>query len=324
MNDRSTVSSSTALDPHLFGTICGLFSAVLYTGANAFLRAVHDCDPVWVAAIRAVPTVVVMAPVLAVMAWRGQPLVPSYKYAGLIALGGLIGQLGGNISFQWSLHIIGVALSVPLCLGGMIVGAAILGRVVLYEPLTPRVLVALSFLLGAIFVLAFGARDASQAMDTGSITSAQLAGGVIAACGSGFCYASLNAILRYCTTRGSPLPTALFTVSAAGMLSLGSLAWLRLGTDALLATQPTDLAIMLAAGVCNTIAFMALIKSLQLTSVVYVNALNATQATLAAILGVFIFGEALSPWLTLGVGLTIAGLAFLARAHQAMRALIEP
>ena len=88
-----------------------------------------------------------MAPVLAVMVWRRQPLVPSFKLAGLIVIGGLFGQLGGNICFQWSLHIIGVALSVPLCLGGMIVGAAILGRVVLYEPVTPRVLLALGLLL---------------------------------------------------------------------------------------------------------------------------------------------------------------------------------
>jgi drug/metabolite transporter, DME family len=313
-----------AIDPHFFGTLCGLFSALLYTGANAFLRAVHDCDPVWVAAIRAVPTVVVMAPVLAIMVWRRQPLVPSYRLAGLIVLGGLFGQLGGNISFQWSLHIIGVALSVPLCLGGMIVGAAILGRVVLYEPLTPRVLLALGLLLGAIFVLAFGARDASRAMATEPTSPLLLAGGVAAACGAGFCYATLNAILRYCTIRGAPLPTALFTVSAVGAISLSSLAWLRLGTAPLLATQPHDLAIMLAAGVCNTFAFIALTKSLQLTSVVYVNSLNATQATMAAVAGVFIFNEALSPWLAVGICLTIAGLAVLARAHQAMRAPVEP
>jgi len=32
-----------------------------------------------------------------------------------------------------------------------------------------------------------------------------------------------------------------------------------------------------------------------------------------------IFREALSPWLTLGVGLTIAGLVCLAHAHRGMR-----
>ena len=64
---------------------------------------------------------------------------------------------------------------------------------------------------------------------------------------------------------------------------------------------------------------MALTKSLQLTSVVYVNALNATQATLAALAGVLIFQEARSPWLLAGVALTIAGLMLLARAHRQMQ-----
>ena len=326
MESRSPLEAPTAgvLSPHFIGTVCGLFSAVAYTGANLFLRAVYDCDPVWVAAIRALPTVIAMAPVLAMMAWRGQPLMPSFKLAALVVMGGLFGQLGGNISFQWSLGIIGVALSVPLCLGGMIVGAAILGRGVLAEPITPRVLLALSLLLGAIAVLALGARDANRVMASQSASPWLLAGGVTAACGAGFCYAALNTILRYCTTRGAPLPTALFIVSATGVVSLGTIAMFRLGPGALLATQPRDLAIMIAAGACNTVAFIALTKSLQLTSVVYVNSLNATQATMAAIAGVLIFREALSPWLAVGIGFTVAGLAVLARAHRALRQPVEP
>jgi drug/metabolite transporter (DMT)-like permease len=95
----------------------------------------------------------------------------------------------------------------------------------------------------------------------------------------------------------------------------------------MLATTGQDLALMACAGICNTIAFIALTKSLQLTSVVYVNALNATQATMAALAGVLIFREALSPWLALGVGLTIAGLMVLAYAHRGMQELatdVEP
>ena len=147
-------------------------------------------------------------------------------------------------------------------------------------------------------------------------------GGVAAACLCGVAYAVLNVILRYCITRGAPLPTTLFTVSVTGLVALGLISWLRIGHRGMLETRPHDLALMFGAGLCNTVAFIALTKSLQLTSVVYVNALNATQATLAAIAGVLIFGEALSPWLALGVGLTIVGLMCLAHAHRAMRAAI--
>jgi drug/metabolite transporter (DMT)-like permease len=173
--------------------------------------------------------------------------------------------------------------------------------------------------LAAICVLSLGAKDAGRTVAQGNVPAWRVAAGVAAACLSGTAYAILNVVLRYCITRGAPLPTTLFTVSIAGILSLGFISWLRIGYSGMWATTPTQLALMLAAGVCNTVAFMSLTKSLQITSVVYVNALSATQATLAAVAGVLIFREALSPWLALGVGLTITGLMFLAWAHQAMR-----
>jgi drug/metabolite transporter (DMT)-like permease len=74
------------------------------------------------------------------------------------------------------------------------------------------------------------------------------------------------------------------------------------------ATHPADLAMMLLAGVCNAVAFAALTKSLHLTSIVYVNILNATQATLAAVAGVVFFHEAASWPLFVGGFLTIVGL----------------
>jgi drug/metabolite transporter (DMT)-like permease len=306
------------LDPYLLGTLCGLASAVVYTCANAFLRSVDHCDPFWVSAVKAVPTAAAMTPVLLWMRSRGQRVWPGLAMAAAIAGGGLLGQLGGNVCFQWSLDKIGVALAVSLCLGGMILAAAILGRIFLAEPVTPRALAGLALLLGAIVVLSLGADDAGRSVRATNISPLWLAVGVAAAAGSGVFYATLNVILRHCFLRGAPLPTTLWIVSCVGIISLGLTSWLRIGPAGMRATEPVDLALMLAAGVCNTMAFLALTKSLQLTSVVYVNALNATQVTLAAIAGVVIFREALSPWLALGVGLTIAGLVLMAAAHKAM------
>jgi drug/metabolite transporter, DME family len=307
------------VDPYVLGTICGLFSSVVYTCANSFLRAVTASDPVWVSAVKAVPTVLTMGPVVAMMAWRGQKIIPSFGMLAAIGLGGLIGQLGGNIAFQWALSQVGLALTVPLSLGGMILAAAVFGRMFLYEPVTPKAALALGLLLAAIFVLFIGAKDASATLADAPVPLWRLAGGVAAACLCGVAYAILNVILRYCITRGAPLPTTLFTVSLMGLLALGLISWLRIGHRGMLETTSRELVLMLGAGLCNTVAFISLTKSLQLTSVVYVNALNATQATMAAMAGVLIFGEALSPWLALGVGLTIAGLMCLAHAHRAMR-----
>jgi drug/metabolite transporter (DMT)-like permease len=303
-------------DPLVFGTLCGLLSAFAYTCANSFLRAVDSYDPFWVSAVKALPTVIAMVPVMAAMRFKGERVWPAPKLMAMIAAGGLMGQIGGNVSFQWSLDKIGVALAVPLCLGGMILGAATLSRIFLREPITPRAALALGMLLLAIFVLALGAEDAGRSVAAVPLDPWRLAAGVAAACASGFFYSTLNVILRHCFVQGSPLPTSLGIVAVVGVLSLTTMSWMRIGGSGMLATQPGDLLLMIGAGISNTVAFVALTKSLQLTNVVYVNALNATQATLAAIAGVVIFREALSPWLALGVGLTIIGLLLMTRAQR--------
>src|SRR5262245_30879717 len=103
-----------------------------------------------------------MAPVVAALALRGQRVMPPPWMLGAIIAGALVGQLGGNISFQFALGQIGVALAVPLSLGGMILGAATLGRIFLYEPVTPKAAAALALLLAAIAVLFLGAEQAGR------------------------------------------------------------------------------------------------------------------------------------------------------------------
>lgn len=311
-------------EPFLFGTICGLASAVIYTAANAFLRSVMHCDPVWVSAIKALPTATLIFPWLVLMTRRGQTIVPSLGMLAATAAAGLGGQVVGNVSFQYALTVLGVALTVPLTLGGMIVAATVLGRIFLHEPVTPRAVVSLTLLLVAICVLSLGARDAGESVDRVAATPWQITAAVTAGCVSGLAYAVLNVVIRYTVLRGMPLPTTLFTVSLVGIVALSTISWVRLGTATLLATPPRDLGLMLLAGLCNTVAFMALTKSLQLTSVVYVNALNATQAMLAALAGVVIFGEASSPWLAAGVALTIAGLLIMTRRRQVEEIEVEP
>ena len=74
-----------------------------------------------------------------------------------LACVGTFAQLGGNGCFQWSLGQVGLALTVPVCSGTMIIAAAILGRVWLKEGVTPRSAIAIVLLITAIAILSFGA-----------------------------------------------------------------------------------------------------------------------------------------------------------------------
>ena len=56
----------------------------------------------------------------------------------LLVAAGLLGQLAGNVCFQFALGVVGISLAVQLTLGSMIVFGALLGRIFLHEPISTR------------------------------------------------------------------------------------------------------------------------------------------------------------------------------------------
>ena len=223
---------------------------------------------------------------------------------------------GHSIALAIGIHNIPevLAVAIPLLFGTLIIGGAVLGRVWLSEPVTPRSAVAMSIMIAAIGLLSVGARDASLAVSAElptSPTTWTIALGVGAACLSGLAYGTAGVVIRRAVTRSLPVVSTLVVIATMGVVINGPLSVLRLGVDGLLSTSRTELADMLFAGVFNAVAFFSLGKSLQLLRVVHVNALNASQAALAALAGVVLFGEALSHELLAGVGLTILGLVMI-------------
>ena len=107
-------------------------------------------------------------------------------------------------------------------------------------------------------------------------------------------------------------------ITASGVLSLGPLSLYHAGPAALAATPPQQYALMYAAGVCNLIAFLALVRGLELTTALHVNMINAGQVARAALAGVLFFGESCNRWLLLGIGLMLVEmLAFAGPAEEA-------
>jgi drug/metabolite transporter, DME family len=303
----------------LISTTCGLLSAIGYTFANVFLRTVAHCDPIWVSAMKAAPNVLLVGPWLLLLYLRGHRFLPEPRVLKRLILGALVAQMFGNVLFQWSLGVVGLAMAVPLCLGTIILGGAMLGRIFLNEPLTIRTLCSVGLLIGAISVLSLGAAEAQRSVSAGleDVTPAdswwRLAAGVAAATVSGMAYAVLGVVIRYGVTGRATLSVTVFIVGVVGVISLGSLSLWKIGWQGILATSSDDLTVMLLAGLMNTAAFLALTRAFQLATVVYVNALNATQVAMAAVAGVLLFQEALSRELTLGILLTIAGLLLMKR-----------
>ena len=302
----------------MLGTICGLSSAAIYTCANICLKAAANCDPFWVAAIKALPTAILAAGLVGYGNLRGRPFGLSARTTVALIATGLAAQLGGNVGFQYALEGCGLALAVPLTLGTIIIGGALLGRFWLGEPVTPRTALAMVLLLVAIPILTWGAKQEAPALATVAATGNPLFWlvGAMAACASGFAYALQGAVLRRMANLRAPVAATLLVLSATGVVSLGPISLARIGWDGMLATDPSDFANMIFAGLFNAVGFFTLSKALKLISVVQVNALNASQAAMAAAAGVMFFNEIPTAAMFLGIGLTVAGVMLIDRGRR--------
>ena len=141
--------------------MAGLASAVLYTLTNISLRQVVAVDPFMVAAVKAAPTVLTLGPiVIGVQRWTGaklaaEPAERRERRRKMLQFVGaaLVGQVIGNGAFQIALGVIGLAASVPITLGSLLIGSAVMGRFFLGEPVSVRKACSIATLMLAVVVL---------------------------------------------------------------------------------------------------------------------------------------------------------------------------
>lgn len=305
----------------VLGTVCGLLAALGYTVANIGLRAVAHCDPAWVSCVKSFPTILVMAPWLVVLYFRGRSVMPSPRNVSLLVAAALVGQFGGNVAFQWSLGVIGLAFAVPLTTAAMIMTGAVLGRIVHHESLTRRTLVSMGLLIAATCVLSLGAGRVHEQLPAlhARFADAPLlltAAGVAAAFVSGIAYAILGVVIRSVVADRGPIASILFIVATVGVTAVGAYGYSRIGWQGIVATSSWDYGAMALAGICNTAAFVCLTVALRETSVTYVNNLSASQTAMASLLGIVLFHEPLSVSLMTGVALTVVGLMLMSRRKK--------
>lgn len=306
--DCDFVIASLKLDWRWLGPVCGLLAAVGYTATNICLRSVTNVDSAYVAFVRSIPTLLLVLPLIVLRTVRGQALVAPKSHVIWLVLTGVFTQIFGNVLFQWSLGVIGLALSVPLVFGSMIIGSAVIGAVILKEPIHKTTSGAIVLLLAAVTILTIGAQSSSAAAN---LSSAQLGMVTLAVLGnmiSGFAYSALGTVMRRGMKAGMSTETTLLLLSIVGIVSLGSWSFWRLGPEYMINLESRDYGRMLGAGALNAISFYCLATALQHLSVVYVHIINASQAAMAALAGVLIFAEPLSAYLIFGISLTAIGL----------------
>lgn len=302
------------------GTVLALISAVLYTATNMCLKAAAESklNPYWISFLKAVPTFLLAG---AIVAWdrrQGKPIGLSRSNWFWLFMTGLLAHLGGNVTFQVGLEVVGLAAAVPLVFSMILVGGAILGRMWLGEGISLRSVVAITTLCVSIGLLGWHSELARTDRPASSVvyTPLETAGAIAIICCSGMAFSVLGVVIRRMVTTGAGSAPTLLVISIAGIVSLGGLSLGKLGLNGLLATSPRDFAIMLGGGTFNAVAFYLLTKAFHLIPVTYVNVVNASQTAMAALAGVIYFHEPSTSALITGMVLMVAGLFLMDRPQR--------
>lgn len=331
------------------GVMCGILSAIFYTLANIALRQSTSVDPFLVSAVKAAPTVLFLAPV--VFFWgnrngKGGSMIQSWPAAVRFSGVSLVGQVIGNGAFQIALGSIGLAASVPIAMGSLLIGGAVLGRVFLGEPVSVRKMISIGTLVAAVLVLSISSSEvagentnlseqalllpeigspnrgatldadtpvASPAAEDWTWQHAPVWLGALCAVASGSAYAFFSSMMRRTMQRGMPAVGAMWISGCVGTVALWLITLSRDGVAPVMAADASQWQAMAAAGLFNFIAFIAISTALRVLPVVAVHLLNASQVAMAATAGVLLFAEPLTGKLLVGIALTVAGLLALAQ-----------
>ena len=304
------------------GPLCGLGAAILYTLTNIALRDCVDVDPYVVSAVKATPTVLLLGPFLAFVAARGGKVMASRERLPQFLIASFLAQVIGNAGFQKALGQIGLAAAVPITLGTLIVGGAVLGMLLLKEPVSKRKTLAMITLIAAVIVLSLPPEN-DESTSAPSVTMVQVITGSLWAAVAGLSYSFFGVSLRQMLKTGVRPSTTMFVSGTVGFLTLWAYSFLVLPREELAQTSVRAWTSMTTAGVLNFAAFIAITVSLRHLPVVAVNLINASQVAMAAIAGVFLFEESVTKPLVLGIGLTLFGLLLLAGRETSQKRVAE-
>ncbi|PQO35792.1 hypothetical protein C5Y96_09070 [Blastopirellula marina] len=304
------MTQRTAPNPWL-GLICGVLAAVGYSLANICLRWLTDLDPIWVSFFKAIPTVVLLAPIAVWQVRSGRFPMPKASSIFILIVAAIISQLLGNAMLQWSFGVVGVAMSVPLCLGTMIVVGVMISKWLLQESLTRWQSWGTASLTLALIILSLAGRGAVQSVVEDTSGWLLIGAGIVAPMLAGISYAFLSVVIRKGVSGEVSMFMTTSVICAVGMAILGPLSLYTAGLEEISLTTSSQYVVLVIAGLLNAAAFVALTLSFRYAPVIIGNAANSLQNPLSALAGVVLFHEAYSINLIFGVVLTVLGVVMM-------------
>lgn len=303
--------------PAAIGTLYCLMAPLAYTSYNACLRGVSDKqDSAWITCVQASVGAAIFGAYLAWQAIHRRRALPPWKETLSLLAIGLITQLGG-VAMVWAMGVVGVGTTATLQMGVMLAFTAVLGRIVLGEPVSWRQIIAIALIVVAVFSFSRGAQSVETTATAQTVIASKTLLGIAAGVWAGIAFAILVVGVRKAVTSETSPEATVFLISVMGVVFMGPLAVGRLGATTLIHTPPGHLGVMLLAGAMNVIGFLLLTKALQFVPAVRVNVLNnALTMTLTVIAGIVFFAEPWNGYLGFGIFLSIVGVVLISFAPK--------
>ena len=304
--------------PNLWlGLICGVLAGIGYTLTNICMKSLTGLDPVWVSFLKAIPTVAMFAPIAVWQVATGRAPLPKASSVVILVVAAISSQLLGNALLQWSYGVIGIAMSVPLTLGTMLVVGVMISSWILDERLTLWQSRGTVLLVLALLTLSLAGGEAIRAVMATQSSWWLIVLGITAPMLSGSSYAFLSIAIR----RGVSGEVSMFMttslICAVGIFVLGPLSIYTAGWESMAATTWPEYGVLLVAGLFNAGAFVSLTLSFRYAPVIVGNAANSLQNPLSAVAGIVLFHEAFSINLVFGIVLTVAGIVMMGLKERA-------
>jgi drug/metabolite transporter (DMT)-like permease len=314
------------LSPTWTGSLLVLLAAIGYTLSNMAFRDVATRSDLgwvmWATAIKAVPVTLMAWMLVGLRRSQGLPSLPTREHWLPLIAAGLATQVAGNVMFQMALGIVGLAFTVALTFAGIIVGGAVLGRMLLGEPITPRSVISMALLLAAVAILQVDAAESARAV-AGNVSTPRIVLGGLAALASGVGFAFCGVIIRRALRAEMSHSATVVVICTMGVVLCGPTGAALLGPRGIQGISWSTHATMLVGGVLNALAFFAVSAGFKRLSVVRVNLINSSQVALAALAGIVFFNEALTVWTAAGITLTMCGLTVLGLEKPAMTGVAQ-
>ncbi len=272
----------------------------------------------WVTAMKTLPTGIIAWLLVLRRAFRKQPALPPLRLLPVLIGAALVMQFGGNLAFQMSLGYLGLGITVPFVFACILCVGAVMGRVMLGDPITGRMVAAMAIMMAAIVLLSVATTPTTSASaEIPPADSGLIAIGIGIAAISGCSYGAVGVLIRRFVRSELSVESMFIVFSTVGAVLLMCLAVSSSGWAPIQQGTQQDWPILLIAGFANAIAFFSIAHALRFIDVNRLNVINASQNAMCAIGAVLLFHEQLSGLALLGIGLTIAGLMTVGRQQQA-------